>query len=168
MSIVISSMYSLEFTKTSRSYDIFVWLLSLGKSPNIFRFNFLHLFNEEEDTIFSKIFFPALTVYSFSPMLAHGQTLALLDFDFLKEIDWWYLTDLCHTTCVSQELVSIDWSHRCIPICFYSIWFQNYKKENKTKIPLDIEDRGNSLLFDLHRGYQIQLYSICPAEKCLD
>ena len=49
-------MNSLEYTKTGGSYAIFVVLLSLGKSPNIFRFNFLQLFNEDMHMVVSKNF----------------------------------------------------------------------------------------------------------------
>lgn len=40
-------------------------------------------------------------------------------------------------------------------------------KTKQNKNLLDLEDKGNSLLFNLYQGCQIWLYSICPAEKCL-
>lgn len=65
VSIVISSTCSLPRNTLilgSIIYQVFVAILTLAKSLNIFRFNFLHLFNEGIRPFLK--FFSALTFYS--------------------------------------------------------------------------------------------------------
>lgn len=114
----------------AQSFSRLLWHHESGKSSNICRFNFLHLlFNKGiHMNISQKIFCSDIL-----QLLSNGnkwfKSWPFLTLTYFQKI--LRPKRPVRATCVSLELFSIDWSHRWIPICCYSIHFWIYSKKKK-------------------------------------
>lgn len=148
----------------AQSFSRLLWHHESGKYSNICRFNFLHLlFNKGiHMNISQKIFCSDIL-----QLLSNGnkwfKSWPFLTLTYFQKI--LRPKRPVRATCVSLELFSIDWSHRWIPICCYSIHFWIYSKKKTNNFWYWAQ--GNSLLFNIDKFCQIWLYSTYPAQKWL-
>lgn len=104
-----------------QSFARLLWHHEPGKSSNIFRFNFLHLlFNKGIHMNICQKFYCSDILQLLSNGNKWFKSWPCLNLTYFQK----FLRPErpVHAACVSLELFSIDWSHRGIPICCYSIF----------------------------------------------